>query len=300
MFKVLSEIGNDIRSPRLLPAISVGAVLGILLVIVEVSFAAMIYSDALAPMALRAAGVILFGSLLACLTIALGTTFKPSIMLPQDAPAAILSTAGIAVAASLGVDASEDTRFMTMLAIMGCSAILTGGIFIAIGHFKLANLFRFMPYPVVGGFLAGTGWLLASGSIGVMCDVPLTLSTLEQLITPEVMAKWAPGLLYGVTLFVILNRWSHFLILPGALICGMGLFYVGFMAYGISPTQAAEQGFLLSGLPEGGLWPAFSLADVSHINWVVVLTEIPTMLTVALVSILGLLMNVSGMELASG
>jgi len=300
MFNVLSEIGKDLRSSRLLPAVSIGAVLGILLVIIEVSFAAMIYSDALAPLALRAAGVILFGTLLTCLITALGTTFKPSIMLPQDAPAAILSTAGVAVAASFGMEASEDVRFMTMLAVMGSSAILTGGLFITIGHFKLANLFRFMPYPVVGGFLAGTGWLLASGSIGVMCDVPLTLSTLDQLINPAVMAKWLPGVLYGITLFMILNRWSHFLILPSALVLGMGLFYVGFLAYGISPTQAAQQGFLLSGLPEGGLWPAFSFTDISHINWSVVLTQIPTILTVALVSILGLLMNVSGMELASG
>lgn len=300
MLKVLTEIGQDLRSPRLLPAVSIGVVLGILIVIVEVSFATMIYSNSLAPLALRAAGVVLFGSMLTCLLVPLGTSFKSSIMLPQDAPAAIISTAGVAVAASLGLDTSEDVRFMTMLAVMGCSALLTGGIFIAIGHFKLANLFRFMPYPVVGGFLAGTGWLLASGSIGVMCDVPLAFSTLDQLITPTVMAKWMPGVLYGVALFMILNRWSHFLILPGALVLGMGLFYAGFMAYGISPTQAAEQGFLLTGLPEGGLWPAFSLADVSHIDWTVVLAELPTILTVALVCILGMLMNASGMELASG
>ncbi len=45
--------------------------------------------------------------------------------------------------------------------------VLTGITFLAIGTFKRGNLIRFVPYPVVGGFLAGTGWLLLKGGVYV-------------------------------------------------------------------------------------------------------------------------------------
>ena len=46
--------------------------------------------------------------------------------------------------------------------------VLCGILFLVIGRFRLGGLIRFVPYPVVGGFLAGTGWLLGK----VMFAVP--------------------------------------------------------------------------------------------------------------------------------
>ncbi len=43
-----------------------------------------------------------------------------------------------------------------------------------------ANLIRFVPYPVVGGFLAGTGWLLFKGGIYVASGVEVHLSTFAE------------------------------------------------------------------------------------------------------------------------
>ncbi|MBC7482682.1 MAG: hypothetical protein H7337_12460, partial [Rhizobacter sp.] len=48
----------------------------------------------------------------------------------------------------------------------------------ALGHFRMGRLVRFMPYPVVGGTLAGTGWLMTAGAIGMMTDQPLGLPLL--------------------------------------------------------------------------------------------------------------------------
>ena len=41
-----------------------------------------------------------------------------------------------------------------------------------LGTFRLGNLARFIPYPVVGGFLAGTGWLLIKGGLRVAVGHP--------------------------------------------------------------------------------------------------------------------------------
>ena len=42
-----------------------------------------------------------------------------------------------------------------MLAAIAITSVLTGIGLYVLGRFKLGNLIRFIPYPVVGGFLAG-------------------------------------------------------------------------------------------------------------------------------------------------
>jgi len=39
-------------------------------------------------------------------------------------------------------------------------------LFKAGGHLRLGSLARFMPYPVIAGFLAATGYLLVMGGLG--------------------------------------------------------------------------------------------------------------------------------------
>lgn len=48
------------------------------------------------------------------------------------------------------------------------SGLSTGVILFLLGRFKASRFIRFIPYPAVGGFLAGTGWLLVTGAYKVM------------------------------------------------------------------------------------------------------------------------------------
>ncbi len=49
--------------------------------------------------------------------------------------------------------------------------VLCGVVFLWLGSRRRGDLIRFVPYPVVGGFLAGTGWLLFKGGIYVASGV---------------------------------------------------------------------------------------------------------------------------------
>jgi len=298
--ELLAELAQDLKSARIVPAVFIGMVMGILAVIIAFSFAAMIYSGPLAPLAIRGAGLTLWGTLMICAVSALGSTFKSVIGLTQDAPAAVMSTVAAAIAAAMAMTASADSRFMTVAATMLVSAVASGAAFLIIGRFRLANLLRFMPYPVVGGFLAGSGWLLSVGGISVMCGVSPSPETMQKMMTPAVAALWLPGVIYGVTLFALMLRWSHFLILPGSMAVATILFYVGFAVVGISIDSAKSAGFLVSGLPADGLWPAFSVSDLSLIDWAVVWRQAPGILTVVLVTVVGMLLNMSGIELGTG
>jgi MFS superfamily sulfate permease-like transporter len=56
----------------------------------------------------------------------------------------------------------------TVLAMIAATSLATGAVFLLMGYFSLGDIARFVPFPVVGGILAGTGYLILAGSIGIL------------------------------------------------------------------------------------------------------------------------------------
>ena len=71
----------------------------------------------------------------------------------------------LSIAASME-GAPAEAKFITVVVVVMLTSVLSGLLFVLIGGFKLSRLVRFIPYPVVGGFVAGTGLLLAEGAVG--------------------------------------------------------------------------------------------------------------------------------------
>ncbi len=299
MASLLKELAEDLLSRKAVPALALGCVIGVLIVVIEVSLSAMIFSGPLAPLATRASGLLLFGAVAMGILLALTSSFRSVICLPQDAPVAVLAGMGPSVVAAMGM-ASPDATFMTMVASIGSATFATGLALAAIGHFRLTNLFRFVPYPVVGGFLAGGGWLLTVGGLSVMSGMDINFDTIQSLLEASQLVKWGPGFLYAILLWLTLKRWPHFLILPASLLVVTALYYVALHVAGMSLAEARSGGILLSGVPANGLWPAFSPAELGTVRWDVVLGQLPVMGAVFLVTLMGLLLNVSGIDLGGG
>lgn len=295
---VIQELTHDLFSPKLVPALAQGAVIGVLLIIIEVSFAGMIYAGPLAPVATRAAGLTIFGAMVMCLWAGLFSPFAGIIAPPQDTPVAVLSATALALYAAMP-DAPVDTLFATVTVTLMLSAVVTGASFCLIGKFKLANLIRFLPFPVVGGFLAGSGAALIRGSFGVMTDMPLTLENAQTFLTPGVMAFWVPGVVFAGALFFLMTTKPHYLLLPGALLAGLVLFFAALFLTGTSTQEARSAGWLLGALPQGRLWPAFTFSQLAKLDLPRVLSCLPDIFTVAFLSVVGMLLNLNGIELGT-
>jgi SulP family sulfate permease len=126
----------------------------------RISFAALIFSGDLSQFTGRGIGLTLFGAFAMLLVVALTSSFPAMVATPQDSPAAILAFMAAAIAAAMP-SASPEEKYFTVVAAITLTSLLNGVIFFALGSFKLGGLVRYIPYPVVGGFLAGTGWMLA-------------------------------------------------------------------------------------------------------------------------------------------
>jgi SulP family sulfate permease len=81
------------------------------------------------------------------------------------------------------------------------------------------------------------------------------------------MIIWVPGVLFGITLVILLRRWSHFLITPGALLLATALFYGYLLLAGIPVSEASSRGWLLGPFPSGGLYQPLTPSTLSLIDW---------------------------------
>ena len=295
---VFGEIISDIRSTRCLPGLSVGLIVSLVVIVVEVSFATMIFSGPLKVHVQKGIGMALTGAMGFMFFTALLSSIRSVVAFPQDAPVALFSGVAAVIGATMG-RADGHEAFVTISAALMFSCLLTGAFFLFIGRFRLADFFRFMPYPVVSGFLAGTGWLLIKGALEVMTGFPLAFDSIINLASPQFLVFWLPGAAYALTLFLILRGHSHYLILPGSLVLAMLFYYAILWVLGISVAEARHNGFLFETFAAGSLWPSFGPHDFRLVEWSAILKELPSICVIPFISLLGLLLNTGGIELAS-
>ncbi len=298
---IVQELLHDVVSPaRLIPALTSGLVLGLLMIVIELSFATLIFSGSLAEFAPAASGLTLFGGFVMCLALALGSSFPATICLPQDTSAAVLAAVAAGIAVSLSGIAAPAEAFATVGAAMVLSTLATGVLFLAMARFGLGSLMRYMPYPVVVGFLAGIGWLLVQGSFSIVLGISLNWSTLPQLLTAEKALRFAPAAGLMLVLFIALKRWKSVFILPATLLLAIGGFALYLVLTGQSLMDAGGAGHLLGGMPEKSLlWPVFGLADIALVRCDALVPQLPQLCTIPLVSAISFLLISSGLEAAT-
>jgi SulP family sulfate permease len=294
-----SQLRKELHPNRLVPGLAAGVVAAMLIITVSVAFATLIFSGNLSGYVPNGIGFLLFGAVIFAVLTAVFSSFQAVIANPQDSPAAIMALVAVAVADQMR--AAPDKMFITVVAALTLSTCATGIIFLALGFFKQGNLVRYVPYPVIGGFLAGTGLLLVQGAISVMAEVSVSPSQLDAFTHVDTIVKWLPGLIFAVLLLVLLRRYSHFLLVPGMLIGAVAVFYVVLLVSGTSISDAKDAGWLMNAFPktQSGLWRPLSPADWGKVDWTVLGGQIGDLAAVTVVSVIALLLNATGLELAT-
>ena len=213
----------------------------------------------------------------------------------QEVPAAVL--AGVASATALSAFGGPDRAFLTVVAATLVVVLLCGIVFLVLGILRRGNLIRFVPHPVVGGLLAGIGWLLCKGGVGVAAALPPAALAVDDLLADPVWARWGPAIALGVVLLVATRLVRRPLVLPAVLVLGVVLFVVGALVTG-SSLDAAKAGDWLLG-PFGSLEPRelWTWRAITGADWAAVLGQAVGIVMAVFVVTLALLFNMNGTEL---
>jgi sulfate permease, SulP family len=284
------------RPAHWLPPLLVGVIAGIDNIGGGLATAALLFAGPLAAGLGHGVGVVLLGGTVLALIVAWRSTQPNSIAIVQKSTIAILATAMATMAVQL--DAPIDVKVATALAILGASSIATGALFWMTGKLGLGRLVRFLPYPVMAGFLAGSGWLLVNGAVAILTGEGVGWSFLDSLQDPNILARVLPALLFAVVTLAALRRYPFAATVPLLMAAAVVLFYAVLAFLGID-VQAAQAMGHLPEMSEGGTaLPSLDLLGL--VDWPSVLMAVPSIVAVAALAIIGLLLNLSSLELATG
>jgi sulfate permease, SulP family len=298
---IAALVHEEIQPQKLLPSLIAGLVLGVIGVLTYITpMAALVFSGELEPFLATGIGITLFSAAVVGMMVAAQSSFVGTIALPVPEEMAMLATIAAAITTQMSASATPEEMLLTVVGAIALTSLLTGVFLFTLGQLKLGELIRFLPYPVVGGFLAGLGCLLAKGALKVMTNLDLSLAQVPAFFQGETLLRWLPGVLFAVVLLAISRRYTHFLIMPASFLAATGLFYLLWVLTGNAIVDAGTQGWLLGPFPSGQLWQPLSFSALRHANWSIVLTQLGSMISVMLITALSLLMVSSGIELTSG
>jgi len=99
-----------------------------------------------------------------------------------SAPCAPSAAVLAAFAIQLVEQGLQPVAIVLMMTVLG---ILAGLIQMLMGFLGIGRLIKYIPYPVVSGFLSGVGLIIISGQLPKFAGAPAGVSWLEVLITPH-------------------------------------------------------------------------------------------------------------------
>lgn len=283
------------RGRALLRAATIGFASGTGNMVLALAIAALLFAGPLSPGLGVGIGVMLVGSTILTLVIALRSTLPNSIGAPQESAVAILAMA--IMAATAGIAGPPEVKVATAVAVLGTSSVVTGILFWTTGRLKLGRLVRFMPYPVVAGFLAGSGWLLIDGSVVMMTGEHIGPSLIDRIDRATLAFLIAPAIAFAVILKFSIERFRTPFVLAIVMAASALAFFAALAAAGLSMEEARALGYFPPLTDHGGI-ELPTLKMLGLVDWEAVLSVAPTIIAVAVISMIGLLLNLGGLELA--
>ncbi len=273
-----------------------GLVASIVLIANIVSFAALMFPAELSAGIPIATWAMLVGGCVGGAWIALRTSLPPlatGIDSPTGAVLVLLSAA--AGPALLAAGSAAPIAIQTVMVIFTAATLISGAMLYGLGALRWGSYFRFVPYFVVGGFLAATGWFLIAGGVRMTAGKALTIASLAAPWTASEAARLGAAVAVLLVLLAV-RRWVKSAFgLPAAL---LALCLAGIVALRLLHLSGPGSGWYLPSLGTMTRWAPFSVAGSAPIGWSMIVHTGPELIAVAIVALISLVTKVSSIEVA--
>ncbi len=278
-----------------------GAVAALVTVSYCISFSALIFQNTIADGFMLGLSALLTGTVVTGVIVALTTTLAPADAGPDTPAVAVMSVLAASIAGSFAADglAGESAVIHVLLAIT-ISTVLTGLLLFGLGALRLGAWLRFVPYPVIGGFLAASGWLLITGGIEVMTGVApgLSLSSLTAQFAPAHLPQFLVGVGFAACVFLLRRKIDSFLVLPVTFFAFVLVLDVLLLGLGQAETFGGHESWYLGGMGTLELWVPVAAVVTHDIDWGAIAAHAVEIGAVCGVTAVSMLLDVSSLEVA--
>ncbi len=275
-----------------------GSICSILTITYCLTYAALIFSGPLAPWLSYGIAVTFLSAAVASAVVAWRSSLPFAIAGPDSSTSAVIAALVAAMAERL-IATGHTALLAPVLIVMALATGMTGLLLSGLGVLRAGRAIRFVPYPVIGGFMAATGWLMVVGAIGVIADHKLTLAGVGAFGEPAMLAKLAAGLIVAAVLELLLSRSQSPFILPGVLLAAVVAAHLGLAAGGMSVATAQAAGWLFEPQHAASLASPWHARALAEFPWGSLIGLAGELVAVMFVTVVSLLLNTTGVEMAT-
>lgn len=268
-----------------------GLAAAILAIAYCLSFSALLFQGALHQGLAMGLWALLVGSAITGLYISLATSIPPIAAGPNNPAVAVLSVlAGGVSAAVLAAGGNAEAAVAHVLFAFALATLATGLVLYAIGRAQLGQYVRFVPYPVIGGFLAASGWFLAAGGIRVVTGQPLLAP-----LPAETWPKLAVAAAFAAGVHALKHASDRMNALPLAFVAATAILDIGLWLAGL---REPGSGWYLEGTSEPAAWNPVRTWLAGTIDTPILAAFAAEIASAAGVTVVALLLDVSSLEVS--
>lgn len=275
-----------------------GGAASVLTVAFGLSYSLLIFAGPLAPYLSYGVATTFVTSAVLGAVIALRSSFPFAIAAPETSTAAMTGILASSLVERMAETSPAAPTIEAVLLTLSIASVMTGVVLCCFGMTRMGRAIRYVPYPVVGGFLGATGCLIVFGAIRVITGLRLQFSTLGQFANMMTAYELAAACVMALVLYLTWHRSRTPFGLPAILIVGTLAAHLMFRLAGVSTTEAQALGWTFQPPPQVLLLLPWSAHSIAHYPWAQLPDLAGNIVAVIFVTATSTLFNTAGIEVA--
>jgi len=277
--------------------LSAGVICSVLSIAYSLSFATLIFSGPLSHWLGYGMAVTLLSASIGALVIGLRSSLPFAIAGPDSSTSAVVAAFTTAFVAEIGTRGGHEELLQHAILAIALSTALTGMLLVILGIKRAGRAIRFVPYPVIAGFLGATGWLILVG--GTQLITGQHIDGLDAAFNSSAGAKLFAGAMLAIALFFGQRRLRSPFVLPGLLVAGAVAVHLGLLAFGIPLTEAQANGWMFAPQLHVGLASPWHPDELREFPWKAFAALFGDLFSVTFVAAITMLLNTIAIEVAT-
>ena len=276
-----------------------GSAASVLTLTFGLSYSLLIFTGPLAPYLSYGVAATFISSAVLAGVIAAGSSLPFAVAGPDSSTAAMTGIlASSMVERVVAADPSAPLLAPALLTL-ALATVATGIVLCVFGMTRMGRAIRYVPYPVVGGFLGATGCLILLGAVRIITGQRLQLATLGQFEDFLTLSKLAAACVMALILYLTWHRSRSSFGLPAILVGGVIAGHILFWLSGISLAEAQAAGWTFQSLPSADFMLPWSVDGIEKYPWHTLPELSGNLIAVIFVTASCTLFNTTGIEVAA-
>jgi SulP family sulfate permease len=276
-----------------------GGAASVLTVSFGLSYSLLIFAGPLSPYLSYGLAATFIASAVLATTLALGSSLPFAIAAPDSSTAAVSAILTSSLVERMTAADPSMPLLAPVLITLGLSTIVTGIVLCGFGISRMGRAIRYVPYPVVGGFLGATGLLIVLGAIRVITGHRVQFTALGQFANPTTLSELGAACVMALVLYLTWHRSRTTFGLPIILVGGVIAAHLAFWLAGISPAEAQAVGWTFQPPPSITFMLPWHPAALEAYPWHLLPDLSGDLIAVIFVTATSTLFNTAGIEVAS-